>query len=215
MFIDPKMVEFSAYSKLLKHYLAVLPNAASEDDEMQNAIAKTPKQAENYLRSLCVEMDERYELLSKALVNKITLYNEKYKSRHLRPDQGHRYMPYIVVVVDEYADLTMSVGGGAESKTIARSIMTSVIRLAQKGRAAGIHVVLATQRPSVDVVNGLIKSNFPTRIAFRVFSSVDSKTILDAPGADKLIGKGDMIYEVGSIIKTHPEVSYKACLRYL
>ena len=197
VFIDPKMVEFSAYSKLLKHYLAVLPNAASEDDEMQNAIAKTPKQAENYLRSLCVEMDERYELLSKALVNKITLYNEKYKSRHLRPDQGHRYMPYIVVVVDEYADLTMSVGGGAESKTIARSIMTSIIRLAQKGRAAGIHVVLATQRPSVDVVNGLIKSNFPTRIAFRVFSSVDSKTILDAPGADKLIGKGDMIYLSG------------------
>ena len=197
VFIDPKMVEFSAYSKLLKHYLAVLPNAASEDDEMQNAIAKTPKQAENYLRSLCVEMDERYELLSKALVNKITLYNEKYKSRHLRLDQGHRYMPYIVVVVDEYADLTMSVGGGAESKTIARSIMTSIIRLAQKGRAAGIHVVLATQRPSVDVVNGLIKSNFPTRIAFRVFSSVDSKTILDAPGADKLIGKGDMIYLSG------------------
>ncbi|MCR5244639.1 MAG: DNA translocase FtsK [Bacteroidales bacterium] len=197
VFIDPKMVEFSAYSRLIKHYLAVLPDAASEQDEIQNAIAKTPKQAETYLKSLCVEMDERYELLSKALVNKITLYNEKYKSRHLRPDQGHRYMPYIVVVVDEYADLTMSVGGGPESKTVARSIMTSIIRLAQKGRAAGIHVVLATQRPSVDVVNGLIKSNFPTRIAFRVFSSVDSKTILDAPGADKLIGKGDMIYLSG------------------
>jgi len=197
VFIDPKMVEFSAYSRLIKHYLAVMPDAASEQDEIQNAIAKTPKQAETYLKALCVEMDERYELLSKALVNKITLYNEKYKSRHLRPDQGHRYMPYIVVVVDEYADLTMSVGGGPESKTVARSIMTSIIRLAQKGRAAGIHVVLATQRPSVDVVNGLIKSNFPTRIAFRVFSSVDSKTILDAPGADKLIGKGDMIYLSG------------------
>ncbi len=197
VFIDPKMVEFSAYSRLIKHYLAVLPDAASEQDEIQNAIAKTPKQAETYLKSLCVEMDERYELLSKALVNKITLYNEKYKSRHLRPDQGHRYMPYIVVVVDEYADLTMSVGGGPESKTVARSIMTSIIRLAQKGRAAGIHVILATQRPSVDVISGLIKSNFPMRIAFRVASRVDSMTILDAPGAEKLIGKGDMLFSAG------------------
>lgn len=197
VFIDPKMVEFSSYAMLLHHYLAVLPDSADADDEMAQAICKTPDAAERTLRSLCMEMDDRYSLMSKAYVNKVTLYNEKYKDRHLRPDQGHRYMPYIVVVVDEFADLTMSVGTSGEQKAKARSISTSIIRLAQKGRAAGIHLVIATQRPSVDVVTGLIKSNFPTRIAFRVFSAVDSKTILDAPGADKLIGRGDMIYYAG------------------
>ncbi|MBR1871843.1 MAG: DNA translocase FtsK 4TM domain-containing protein [Bacteroidales bacterium] len=197
VFIDPKMVEFSAYEGLLKHYLAVLPTAGSEQDERDKCIAKTAKDAEAILKSLCVEMDERYALLSKGHVNNIKLYNEKYKDRHLNPNDGHKYMPYIVTVVDEYADLTMSVGGGSESKAIARSISTSIIRLAQKGRAAGIHVVLATQRPSVDVITGLIKSNFPTRIAFRVFSMTDSRTILDSPGAEKLIGKGDMIYLSG------------------
>ncbi len=197
VFIDPKMVEFSAYAKLLKHYLAILPNSASEEDEYNTAICKNSKQADQILRSLCIEMDARYELMGKALVNKVTLYNEKYKDRHLLPTEGHRYMPYIVVVVDEYADLTMAVGATGDAKALARNISTSIIRLAQKGRAAGIHVVLATQRPSVDVVTGLIKSNFPTRIAFRVFSSVDSKTIIDAPGADKLIGRGDMIYASG------------------
>lgn len=196
VFVDPKMVEFTAYSRLLNHYLAVMPGA-SEADETANSIAKSPKQAEIMLKALCVEMDARYELLSAAMVNNIKLYNEKYKDRHLRPDQGHKYLPYIVVVVDEYADLTMSVGASNESKATARSISTSVIRLAQKGRAAGIHVVLATQRPSVDVITGLIKSNFPTRIAFRVFSMTDSRTILDSPGAEKLIGKGDMIYYAG------------------
>lgn len=196
VFIDPKMVEFSAYSGLINHYLAIMPGA-SEADETTNAIAKSAKQAEIMLKALCVEMDARYELLSSAMVNNIKLYNEKYKDRHLRPDEGHKYLPYIVVVVDEYADLTMSVGGSSESKSTARSISTSVIRLAQKGRAAGIHVVLATQRPSVDVITGLIKSNFPTRIAFRVFSMTDSRTILDSPGAEKLIGKGDMIYYAG------------------
>lgn len=198
VFIDPKMVEFSAYSGLLKHYLAVLPDAASEQDEAENAIAKNPKQAERVLSSLCVEMDERYKLISKALVNEVKLYNEKYKERKLKPTDGHRYLPYIVVVVDEYADLTMSVGSSSDSKAMARSISDSIVRLAQKGRAAGIHVVLATQRPSVEVVTGLIKSNFPTRIAFRVFSHVDSKTILDTPGAEKLIGNGDMIYFSGA-----------------
>ena len=201
VFIDPKMVEFSAYAKLLKHYLAVLPNAASEADEMNNAIVKDAKSAETILKSLCVEMDERYQLLSKALVNNVKLYNEKFKDRHLLPTEGHRYMPYLVVVVDEYADLTMSVGGGSDSKAIARSISTSIIRLAQKGRAAGIHVVLATQRPSVDVITGLIKANFPTRIAFRVFSQIDSRTILDSSGAEKLIGKGDMIYYAGADVE--------------
>lgn len=196
VFIDPKMVEFSAYASLMGHYLAVMPGS-SEADEMTNAIAKSAKQAEIMLKALCVEMDARYELLSAAMVNNIKLYNEKYKNRNLRPDHGHKYLPYIVVVIDEYADLTMSVGGSSESKATARSITTSVIRLAQKGRAAGIHVVLATQRPSVDVITGLIKSNFPTRIAFRVFSMTDSRTILDSPGAEKLIGKGDMIYYAG------------------
>lgn len=197
VFIDPKMVEFSAYARLLKHYLAILPDAVSDVDEFNNSICKTAKSAEQTLRSLCIEMDARYELMGKALVNKVTLYNQKYTDRVLLPTEGHRYMPYLVVVVDEYADLTMSVGGSGDAKAQARSITTSIIRLAQKGRAAGIHVVLATQRPSVDVVTGTIKMNFPTRIAFRVFSSVDSKTILDSPGAEKLIGRGDMIYYAG------------------
>ncbi len=198
VFIDPKMVEFSAYSHLLKHYLAVLPSAASESDEIANSINKTPEQADAILKSLCVEMDERYKLLSMAMVNNVKLYNEKYKDRHLLPTEGHKYLPYIVVVVDEYADLTMTAGSSGDAKARARSISTSIIRLAQKGRAAGIHVVLATQRPSVDVITGLIKANFPTRIAFRVFSNTDSRTILDGPGAEKLIGKGDMIYYAGA-----------------
>ena len=197
VFIDPKMVEFSAYAQLLHHYLAVLPTAANEEEEMNNAIVKKPKDAEKILRSVCIEMDERYELLSKAGVNKITLYNDKFRNHHLRSDQGHRFLPYLVVVVDEYADLTMTSGGGPEAKAAGRSITNSIIRLAQKGRAAGIHVILATQRPSVDVISGLIKSNFPMRIAFRVASRVDSMTILDAPGAEKLIGKGDMLFSAG------------------
>ena len=197
VFIDPKMVEFSAYAQLLHHYLAVLPDAASEEDEQASAIVKKPKDAEKILRSVCIEMDDRYELLSKAGVNKITLYNEKFCQHHLRSDQGHRFLPYLVVVVDEYADLTMTSGGGPEAKAAGRSITGSIIRLAQKGRAAGIHVILATQRPSVDVISGLIKSNFPMRIAFRVASRIDSMTILDAPGAEKLIGKGDMLFSAG------------------
>ena len=197
VFIDPKMVEFSAYGQLLKHYLAVLPDSADEDEERNNAIVKKPKDAEKILRSLCTEMDDRYELLSKAGVNKITLYNEKFKERRLRPDHGHRYLPYIVVVVDEYADLTMTTGASPDARAASRSITNSIIRLAQKGRAAGLHVILATQRPSVDVISGIIKSNFPMRIAFRVASRVDSMTILDAPGAEKLIGRGDMLFSAG------------------
>ena len=197
VFIDPKMVEFSAYGKLLHHYLAVLPNAASEQDEKERAIIKNAKDAAAVLQSLCIEMDARYELLSKGMVNNIKLYNAKYKEHHLRADEGHHFLPYIVVVIDEYADLTMSVGAGPESKALARSITTSVIRLAQKGRAAGLHVILATQRPTVDVITGLIKANFPMRIAFRVTSRIDSSTILDQPGADKLIGRGDMLLYSG------------------
>ena len=199
VFIDPKMVEFSAYNRLLKHYLAVLPDSIGEEDEYNNAIVKRPKDAEKILRSLCIEMDERYDLLSKAGagINNIKLYNAKFKERRLSPDQGHRFMPYLVVVVDEYADLTMTTGAAPEARATSRSITNSIIRLAQKGRAAGLHVILATQRPSVDVISGIIKSNFPMRIAFRVASRVDSTTILDAPGAEKLIGKGDMLFSAG------------------
>ena len=196
VFVDPKMVEFSAYGKLLHHYLAVLPTNSAEE-EKEKAIIKNAKDAAAVLQSLCVEMDARYELLSKGLVNNIKLYNAKYKEHHLRADEGHHFLPYIVVVIDEYADLTMSVGAGPESKALARSITTSVIRLAQKGRAAGLHVILATQRPTVDVITGLIKANFPMRIAFRVTSRIDSSTILDQPGADKLIGRGDMLLYSG------------------
>ena len=197
VFVDPKMVEFSSYANLLHHYLAVLPNAVSEQEEAERAIVKNAKDAAAILNSLCVEMDARYELLSKAYVNNIKLYNAKWKEHHLRSDEGHHFLPYIVVIIDEYADLTMSVGSGPESKALARSITTSVIRLAQKGRAAGLHCILATQRPTVDVITGLIKANFPMRIAFRVTSRIDSSTILDQPGADKLIGRGDMLLYTG------------------
>jgi len=196
VFIDPKMVEFSAYAHLLKHYLAVLP-CNDEREERDNAIVKKADKADKILRSLCIEMDQRYELLSKASVPNIKTYNEKYRNRKLLPTEGHRFLPYIVTIIDEYADLTMSVGGSGDAKVVSRSITTSIIRLAQKGRAAGLHVVLATQRPSVDVITGLIKTNFPTRIAFRVVSRTDSSTILDSPGAEKLIGKGDMLYYAG------------------
>ena len=197
VFVDPKMVEFSSYGHLLHHYLAVLPNAASEQEEAEKAIVKNAKDAAAILNSLCVEMDARYELLSKAYVNNIKLYNSKWKDHHLRSDEGHHFLPYIVVIIDEYADLTMAGGGTPEAKAQARSITTSVIRLAQKGRAAGLHCILATQRPTVDVITGLIKANFPMRIAFRVTSRIDSSTILDQPGADKLIGRGDMLLYTG------------------
>ena len=197
VFIDPKMVEFSAYGRLINHYLAVLPTAGNEEEERDMAIVKNAKSAAAVLQSLCIEMDSRYELLNKAVVNKISAYNDKFLDRKLNPMEGHRFLPYIVVVIDEYADLTMSVGAGPESKATARSITTSVIRLAQKGRAAGLHVILATQRPTVDVITGLIKANFPMRIAFRVTSRIDSSTILDQPGAEKLIGRGDMLFYSG------------------
>ena len=197
VFIDPKMVEFTAYNALLKHYLAVMPMAASEEDEREHAIVKDAKQAELVLNSLCIEMDERYKLLALAGVNNLKLYNEKYKDRYLLPTEGHKYLPYLVVVIDEYADLTMAGGAGPEARKAAKNIEASIVRLAQKGRAAGIHVIIATQRPSVNVITGLIKTNFPTRIAFRVVSRVDSATILDTNGAENLIGRGDMLYYAG------------------
>ena len=197
VFIDPKMVEFTAYNSLLKHYLAVLPMAVSEDDERENAIIKQPKQAEQVLNSLCIEMDERYKLLASACVNDIKLYNKKYKERHLLPTEGHKHLPYLVVVIDEYADLTMAGGTGGDARKTSKNISDYIVRLAQKGRAAGIHVIIATQRPSVNVITGLIKTNFPTRIAFRVVGRVDSQTILDTTGAENLIGRGDMLYYAG------------------
>ncbi len=197
VFIDPKMVEFTAYNSLLKHYLAVMPMAASEEDEREKAIVKDARQAELVLNSLCIEMDERYKLMQSAGVNKLTLYNEKYKDRYLLPTDGHKYLPYLVVVIDEYADLTMAGGSGPEARKAAKNIESAIVRLAQKGRAAGIHVIIATQRPSVNVITGLIKTNFPTRIAFRVVSRVDSATILDTNGAENLIGNGDMLYYAG------------------
>ena len=197
VFIDPKMVEFTAYNALLKHYLAVLPMAISEEDERANAIIKTPDKAEQVLSSLCIEMDERYKLLAAAGVNEVKSYNKKYKERHLLPTEGHKHLPYLVVVIDEYADLTMTGGSSGDARKVANNISSSIVRLAQKGRAAGIHVIIATQRPSVNVITGLIKTNFPTRIAFRVVSRVDSQTILDAKGAESLTGKGDMLYYAG------------------
>lgn len=195
VFIDPKMVEFQQYSKLYNHYLAVMPSAEGDEVEAENAIVKDAKNAELILRSLCEEMDERYKLLAAAKVNKITDYNEKFRNRHLNPQNGHHFIPYLVVVIDEYADLTKSTFGS--DKNLSRSIENSIIRLAAKGRAAGLHVIIATQRPSVDVITGTIKSNFPTRLAFRTASRQDSQTILGIPGADKLIGRGDMLYFSG------------------
>ena len=197
VFVDPKKVEFTPYRHLLHHYLAVLPDSGDAQEEMSNAIVQSAEGAAAVLKSLCIEMDERYDLLNKAGVNNVILYNDKYRDRHLLPTEGHRYLPYIVTVIDEYADLIMSTGAGNEAKALSRNITNSIIRLAQKGRAAGLHVVLATQRPSVDVITGMIKANFPSRIAFRVFSQVDSKTILDQGGAEKLIGRGDMLYYAG------------------
>ena len=195
--IDPKMVEFTRYSMLIRHYLAVFPDAADEKVKIDNAIVTQPKQAEDMLSSLCAEMDMRFQLISQAEVRNIKEYNSKYSDGLLRPEDGHHFLPYIVVVIDEYADLIKAGQMGVKTKSMATSIMASIIRLAQKGRAAGIHVIIATQRPSADVITGLIKANFTTRIAFKVSTRADSFTILDSPGAEHLIGKGDMLYSVG------------------
>ena len=184
VFVDPKRAEFGAYGKLLNHYLAVLPAPSSNGVELENAIVTKVPDAVDVLESLCSEMEARYEKLAEAKANNIMEYNGL---------EG-RQLPYIVCFVDEYSDLTVAFG---KNKTIARRILTAIIRLAQKGRAVGIHMILATQRPSVDVITGLIKANFPTRIAFRTSSRIDSTVILDVPGAEKLIGAGDMLLEQG------------------
>jgi S-DNA-T family DNA segregation ATPase FtsK/SpoIIIE len=180
--IDPKKVELTLFQTIERHYLAKLPGEA-------DAIITDNKQVITTLNSLCVEMDERYNLLQAALVRNIKEYNEKFKQRKLNPEEGHKYLPYIVVIIDEVADLIMTAG---------KEVEHPIGRLAQLARAIGIHLILATQRPSVNIITGTIKANFPARIAFRVSSKIDSRTILDGNGADQLIGKGDMLYSTGS-----------------
>lgn len=180
--VDPKKVELTLFNKIERHYLAKLPD--SED-----AIITDNTKVIHTLNSLCIEMDNRYELLKTAMVRNIKEYNVKFKTRKLNPNDGHMFLPYIVLVIDEFADLIMTAG---------KEVETPVARLAQLARAIGIHLIIATQRPSVNVITGIIKANFPARIAFRVTSKIDSRTILDASGADQLIGRGDMLYTQGN-----------------
>jgi S-DNA-T family DNA segregation ATPase FtsK/SpoIIIE len=180
--VDPKKVELNIYNKIERHYLAKLPD--SED-----AIITDNTKVINTLNSLCIEMDNRYELLKNGMCRNLKEYNAKFKARKLNPDEGHCFLPYIVLVVDEFADLIMTAG---------KEVETPIARLAQLARAIGIHLIIATQRPSVNVITGIIKANFPARIAFRVTSKIDSRTILDSGGADQLIGRGDMLYTQGN-----------------
>lgn len=179
--VDPKMVEFGIYSDLERHYLAKLPDA-------DKAVITDCTKVIMTLNSVCKEMDDRYELLMKAHVRNIKEYNAKFISRHLNPEKGHKFMPFIVVIIDEFGDLIMQAG---------KEIETPIARIAQKARAVGIHMIIATQRPSTNIITGIIKANFPARMAFRVMQMVDSRTILDAPGANQLIGRGDLLFSQG------------------
>lgn len=192
VFIDPKKTEFGRYARLHSHYLALLPDAGSEADEKAHAIVKEPKDADRILRSLCEEMSQRYDLLEMAGTPEIKEYNAKYSAHKLNPQKGHRYLPYIVAIIDEYAQLVLGTGG-PDAKAHSRGIMTSIISLAQMGRACGIHLVIATQTPRREVISGLIKANFPMSIAFKTKTDMDSRVILDQTGAEKLLGKGDML----------------------
>ena len=192
VFIDPKKTEFGRYSRLRSHYLAITPGADSEEDEKARAIIKSPKAADETLRSLCQEMEERYDLLEKAGTPEVREYNRKYLAHQLNPNNGHRFLPYIVAIIDEYAQLVLGTGG-PDAKAHARSIMTSIISLAQMGRACGIHLVIATQTPRREVISGLIKANFPMSIGLKTKTDVDSRVILDEVGAEKLLGRGDML----------------------
>ncbi len=183
--VDPKKVELTLYNKIERHFLAKLPGE-------EEAIITDTSKVVNTLNSLCIEMDERYELLKDAGVRTIKEYNAKFIGRRLNPEKGHRYLPYIVVLIDEFADLIMTAG---------KEVEHPIARIAQLARAIGIHLIVATQRPSVNVITGMIKANFPARIAFRVLSKIDSRTILDASGADQLIGRGDMLISTGSEMK--------------
>lgn len=180
--VDPKKVELTLFNKIERHYLAKLPNT-------EDAIITDNTKVIHTLNSLCIEMDDRYNLLKDAMVRNIKEYNDKFKQRKLNPLDGHKFLPYIILVVDEFADLIMTAG---------KEVETPIARLAQLARAIGIHLIIATQRPSVNVITGIIKANFPARIAFRVTSKIDSRTILDAQGADQLIGRGDLLYTNGN-----------------
>ncbi|HET9054831.1 MAG TPA: DNA translocase FtsK, partial [Cyclobacteriaceae bacterium] len=180
--VDPKKVEMSLFSKIERHYLAKLPNS-------EEAIITDTKKVVHTLNSLCIEMENRYEILKDAGARNLKEYNAKFVGRKLNPKEGHRFLPYIVLVIDELADLMMTAG---------KEVETPIARLAQLARAIGIHLVVATQRPSVNVITGVIKANFPARLSFRVTSKVDSRTILDAGGADQLVGQGDMLLSSGS-----------------
>ncbi|MFM1878963.1 MAG: hypothetical protein RLZZ241_1829 [Bacteroidota bacterium] len=180
--VDPKKVELTLYNKIERHFLAKLPDSGE-------AIITDNTKVIHTLNSLCIEMDHRYELLKAAMVRNIKEYNAKYRARKLNPNDGHVFLPYIVLVIDEFADLIMSAG---------KEVETPIARLAQLARAIGIHLIIATQRPSVNVITGLIKANFPARIAFRVTSKIDSRTILDTQGADQLIGRGDLLFTQGN-----------------
>jgi len=180
--VDPKMVEFNIYEDIERHYLAKLP-------DLDNAIITDFNNVIDTLKSLCKEMDDRYDLLMKAHVRNISEYNTKFIGRHLNPEKGHKYMPYIVVVIDEFGDLIMTAG---------KEIEMPIARIAQKARAVGIHMIIATQRPSTNIITGTIKANFPARLAFKVSSMIDSRTILDSPGANKLVGRGDLLFSQGN-----------------
>lgn len=182
--VDPKKVELTLFNKIERHYLAKLPDT-------EEAIITDNTKVINTLNSLCIEMDNRYELLKDAMVRNIKEYNVKFKNRRLNPEHGHKFLPYIILVVDEFADLIMTAG---------KEVEAPIARLAQLARAIGIHLIIATQRPSVNVITGIIKANFPARIAFRVTSKIDSRTILDSQGADQLIGKGDMLFTQGNTL---------------
>ncbi|MBR4269235.1 MAG: DNA translocase FtsK 4TM domain-containing protein [Prevotella sp.] len=178
--VDPKMVEFSIYKPLLNHFLAQIPPESDADEPIITDVTKVVKT----LNSVCQEMDDRYSLLKFANVRKLEEYNEKFINRQLNPENGHRYLPYIVVIIDEYGDLIMTAG---------KEIELPIARIAQKARAVGIHMIIATQRPTANIITGTIKANFPGRMAFKVMSAIDSKTILDTTGANQLVGKGDML----------------------
>ena len=180
--VDPKKVELTLFNKIERHYLAKLPDSDEAIITENKTVIKT-------LNSLCIEMEQRYDLLKNAMCRNIKEYNLKFKQRKLNPNDGHKFLPYLVLVVDEFADLIMTTG---------KEVETPIARLAQLARAVGIHLLIATQRPSVNVITGLIKANFPARIAFRVTSKVDSRTILDSGGADQLIGRGDMLFTQGN-----------------
>jgi S-DNA-T family DNA segregation ATPase FtsK/SpoIIIE len=184
VFIDPKKVELNLYAVIEKHFLAKM-------EGMEDSIITDVQQVKDTLNSLIIEMERRYDLLKAAQTRNVKEYNVKFISRRLNPNKGHRYLPYIVVVVDEFADLIMTAG---------KEIELPIARIAQLARAVGIHMIIATQRPSINIITGVIKANFPTRIAFKVASMVDSRTILDTPGANQLIGRGDMLVSIGNVL---------------